>query len=233
MKTTFFVLALGATMTMSSCSGSTAKEGTSENNSECASVRKPLPEAIEENNKANFLSLEKADLEDAIKHFDKALEIDTLYELAYRNKMHFLLELERNDEALKHADLVIKRFSRWPGSYIQKGMVLHWTGHYDEVAEPMKQALAMLEDSLKIEERDSVRCRYLLDRAIAKRFLDMPDYYTQIESERAFLEKQFKNDTTAVNNLYKSLLEDSKDKMVRDMLNIREAAIRGTKGRHI
>ena len=89
----------------------------------------------------------QGDVENAMDCFDKAIEINPLFELPWANKASMLFKLKKYDEALYCVNKALELHPNWTEALKLKGMILINKGRNEE-------ALDVLEKAIKINPED-------------------------------------------------------------------------------
>ncbi len=86
---------------------------------------------------------DKEEYDEAIKCYDKAIELDPKYSNAYNNKGWTLFKKEEYDEAIKCYDKAIELDPNCSGAYSNKGLALLKKEEYDEAIECCDKAIEL------------------------------------------------------------------------------------------
>lgn len=91
--------------------------------------------------------LSKGNLEEAIKCFDRSIELNPLFELPWANKASCLLNLKKYDESLECINKALELHSSWSDALRMKGIILINTQKNSEALEYLEKATKInLED---------------------------------------------------------------------------------------
>ena len=134
----------------------------------------------------------KQQREEAISKFNEAISIDPLFELAYYHKMQYLLELERDQEALSVADSCIIHNPRNGANYLQKGMIMRWMGNNGN--DEFTKAVSLTRQELAATPSAKSKFRLLYNIALAKSFLGEKDTYLELDAHEEEFRQLFQDE---------------------------------------
>ncbi|XP_069131502.1 LON peptidase N-terminal domain and RING finger protein 3-like [Argopecten irradians] len=86
---------------------------------------------------------ERRDFERAITLYNEAISLAPNDHLLLSNRSHAYVALDKNEEALRDGELVIKLRPDWPKGYFRKGCALYGLGRYGDAVVVLLQCLAM------------------------------------------------------------------------------------------
>ncbi|HWQ65454.1 MAG TPA: tetratricopeptide repeat protein [Methanospirillum sp.] len=88
-------------------------------------------------------------LEDAIRAFDQAIEVDPYNDVAWNNKGTALVEQGQFDQAIAAFDQAVDINPNFEDAWVNKGIILKFQGKYDEAIEAFDRALEINPDNAK------------------------------------------------------------------------------------
>ena len=103
-------------------------------------------EAIKLNNEGTKLFM--SDPDSAILLFDKAISLDSTYELPIQNKANVYIHQKKYPQALLTIELLLAKH-QYPEAYEMKGMLLEYLKEIDKANEAYKDALKIREEKIK------------------------------------------------------------------------------------
>lgn len=85
----------------------------------------------------------KMDFQSAVHLYTQAIQIAPCDHLLLSNRCHAYASLDKFQEALEDAELVVKLRPDWPKGYFRRGRALFGLGHYEDAAVAFLQCLAL------------------------------------------------------------------------------------------
>lgn len=224
-KRLFFYIMLGLFLTSCTSNGSrkTTTKTLTEENVDVAVAYIPNQEAAKWHNKAISEAVDNPTRKTraaVLRYLDKAITIDPHFEKAYYTKMQFLLELDRNQEALSTVDSCIKYNSNNGAHYLTKAMIMRLMDEngrdvFQKSIEMTMQELAQPHDSIN-------DCRLIYNIAVAKTFLGEKDALDQlnVEKDKFKVHYQKYNNQAEWEHLFSLLKNFDEKECIKNILNI-------------
>jgi len=97
-------------------------------------------------------ALGKNDMEGAITHYSKAIELDPSNHVMYSNRSAAYTKMKKYDEAVKDADKAIQISPGWARGYSRKGTALCYNGDFEKAKETFMQGLEKCPNEPTLQE---------------------------------------------------------------------------------
>ncbi len=135
---------------------------------------KPNPKAVEQ----NLVALEyliKSEYDTAIFIFDKAIAIDSLFDLPHRNKFRIYFKLKDFKNALIECEALTKLYPTTADLWVMGGMIHERLGNKELARDHYLKGLELLEMDIKRETINSYKGVLLCTKGITLILLDEED----------------------------------------------------------